>query len=86
MCFNLVKTNSELKHSSYSLKAECYLCSLFVRNTIYYVLIYKLIPHHYTFKVHELKAVNSGEQHLYLTHALFPSMPVYILSKYLLSE
>lgn len=86
MCFNLVKTNSELKHSSYSLKAECYWCSVFVRNTIYYVLIYKLIPHYYTVKVHQLKAVNSREQHLYLTHALFPSRPVYILNKYLLSE
>lgn len=86
MCFNLVKTSSEINHSSYGLKVACYLYSVFVRNIIYYVLAYKLILCGIAFKIHELKGESSGEQYLYLTQDALPSAPPYLLNKYLLNK
>lgn len=86
MCFSLVKTSSEIYHSSYGLKVACYLYSVFVRSIIYHMFVYELILRGIAFKIHESKGASSGEVHLYLTQDGLPSVPTHTLNKYLLNE
>lgn len=80
MCFNLVKTSSEINRSSYSLKVACYLQSIFVRNIIYYVFVYKLILCGVAFQIHASKGVSSGEELPNLTQGA-PSLSAYLYAQ-----
>lgn len=88
MCFNLVKTSSEINHSSYSLKVACYLCLIFGRNIIYNVLACELISPYITFKVHSQRQCLLRNSIFILPHVrgAFPLVPIYVLNKYLLNE